>query len=564
MMRLASVCTALLLALPSAGFAQPGFAQPTVPREDLLALVPPDVGFCVLISDLRGHAQRWGRSPWVQSLRQLPMVRAILDSPETRQITAIEGELKKRLNVDWPTLRDEILGDAVVIAYRPGPPGQPEQEQGMIALRAAKPRLLAALVERVNELQKATGELQELEPLKYHGVTFYRRLQAAKTHYYYLHGPLLVVAGSEPMLRQAIDRDLDPAGHAMPWPARFRRAGSEAALVTLGINPKTINPFPRPAQNEKPQGFAGLWHALDGIFVTVGAEQTFEVRLSLQGRPAEMPSWAQPLFTDTPAPSILWQRFPEPAILTMACRTDFAGLVRSVLDSLPPAERGKLSDNVQGGLKLITRLDLLRDVVPNLGPDWGVCVLPAADGMALPQVIAALAVQPGDGPEPVDEMLFKGAQLFAGFAVLEHNRKFPADPIKVESQQNGKVTIKVLTSAKAFPAGIRPACAIKDGFLLLASAPDAIARFGPREAIATKNETPLLRVSPPELAQLLRLRREQVVNDIRQKHQLSAPEAERNLDHLLGLLDLFEAIALTQRTEPGQASWTLRMLPRHK
>ena len=31
-------------------------AQPATPREELLALVPSDVGLCLLIGDLRGHA----------------------------------------------------------------------------------------------------------------------------------------------------------------------------------------------------------------------------------------------------------------------------------------------------------------------------------------------------------------------------------------------------------------------------------------------------------------------------------------------------------------------------
>ncbi len=77
-------CAVLALAL----FPVRCLAQPATSREDLLALVPPDVGFCVLVSDLRGHAQKWDRSPWVQSLRQLPLVQAIIDAPEARQFGA--------------------------------------------------------------------------------------------------------------------------------------------------------------------------------------------------------------------------------------------------------------------------------------------------------------------------------------------------------------------------------------------------------------------------------------------------------------------------------------------
>jgi hypothetical protein len=559
--------TALLLVpLAALTIAVPCHAQAAA-HDELLALVPADVGFCVLVRDLRGHIRQWDRLPWVEALRQLPVVQTIIDSPEAKQLIAFEAELKRQLGVDWRTLRDDIFGDAVVIAYRPGPAGQPEAEEGMIALRAASPKRLAELVERYNAVQKDAGELKALDPLEHHGVTYYRRAHVRKTDYYYLHGSLLIVAGSEAMLRQAIDREHDP-DKTGPWPARFRRAGAERALATIGINPQALDPFPRPPRGEKPQGFAGFWHALDGAFITLVADTKLELRLALQGRAADMPPWAEPLFTETPPPSVLWQRFPEPSILTVAGRTDFAGLVKGVLDTLPPAERAKLAEGLQGGLKLITRLDLMRDVLPSLGPDWGLCILPAADGSKLPQVITALAAKHGNGgetAEPVDEALFKGVQLLAGLAVLDHNRKNPEAPINIESIQQGATSVKFLSQPRLFPAGFRPAWALKDGFLVFATSPEAIARFGPRAgAAASKSETPLLHLSPPELAQLLRLRRSQVVQDIRHKHQLSADDAERRLDQLLALLDLFDAVSLTQRSEPGQATWSLRVLPRNQ
>jgi hypothetical protein len=551
-----------LLALPAACPAQSAALQPPAPRDDLLALVPADAGFCVLVNDLRGHAQKWDRAPWVQSFRETTLVKTILDAPEAQQIAALEGELKKHLGVDWPTLRDDIFGDSVVVAYRPGRPARPEQEQGMIALRASAPKRLAELVDRFNRLQKEAGELKELQPVQYLGATYHRRIHVKNTHYYYLRGPLLIVAGNEEMLREAMAHDLAKAADISPWPERFRRAGSGESLVTLGINPRAFEPFPVPVEGEKPHGFAGFWRALDGVFVTLATDPAPELRLTLQGRNEEMPSWARSLFAP-PTASALWQRFPEPSILTLAARTDFANLARQIIDALPPSERRKLEEGLQGGLQLITRLDLLRDVLPNLGPDWGVCVLPPRDSTALPQMIVALAVKPGNGPEPVDDALFRGVQLLAGLAVVEHNSKNPDFPIRVETVQQGNVSVKVLVQDKLFPAGFRPSGALKDGFLLLASSPEAIARFGARAApLAAPGEAPLLRLSPIELATMLKLRREQVLVEIRQKHQLSPQEAARALDQLLELLDLFDSVTLSQRGGAGQASWSLRVLPR--
>jgi hypothetical protein len=205
--------------------------------------------------------------------------------------------------------------------------------------------------------------------------------------------------------------------------------------------------------------------------------------------------------------------------------------------------------------------DLFRDVLPNVGPDWGVCVLPPADGATYPQVIAALAVKAGSGPERVDEALLKAPQILADL----YNIKNPAAPIRVDTVKQGKLIVKVLVHDGLFPAGVRPACAVKDGFLLLASSPEAIARFALHDTAAPiKGEAPLLRVSPLALGQFLKHRRAEVLLDLQKKNQLTLPEAERNLDQLLGLLDLFESITFSQRSEPGQASWVLRVQPRMK
>jgi hypothetical protein len=552
-------CRVLCVAVAWLAVPPASFAQPASPREELLALVPADVGLCLVIGDLRGHAQKWERSAWAQALRQSPLVKALVDSPEAGQIAALEGELKKHLGVDWPTLRDDILGDAVVFAYRPGAAARPDQEQGMVAVRAARPKLLAGLVDRFNLLQKDSGELKSLDAVQHQGATYFRR-GLRRTHWYYLHGPLLIVAGDEDMLRHAIERDLGKAADTSPWPARFRRAGAEQSLAALGINPRAFELFPKPAAGEKPQGFPALWRALDGILVTLSADQSIEVRLSLQGRPADMPPWARALFSETPAPSLLWQRFPEQALLTIAARNDFANLAEQFLAVLPPADRDNLKNGLSGLGKLI-QLDLFRDVLPNVGPDWGVCVLPPADGATYPQVIAALAVKAGSGADRLDDALLKVPQILADL----YKVKNPAAPPRIETIKQGKVIVKVLVQDGLVPAGVRPAWAVKDGFLLFASSPEAIARFGLRDTAAPiKGETPLLRVSPLALGQFLKHRRAEVLLDLQKKNQLTLPEAERNFDQLLGLLDLFESITFSQRSEPGQASWVLRVQPRMK
>ena len=48
-----------------------------------------------------------------------------------------------------------------------------------------------------------------------------------------------------------------------------------------------------------------------------------------------------------------------------------------------------------------------------------------------------------------------------------------------EEKLNDKVEIKYLANDKAYPPGLQPAFALKGGYLVLASSPEAIRRFTP-------------------------------------------------------------------------------------
>src|SRR5205823_4064105 len=103
-------------------------AQAPSPREELVRLVPEDVALCLVVTDLRTQGDKLLNSPWVKALKDSPLVQALGDAPELLKLAEIRKQIQKHLKVDWDQLRDDILGDAVVFAYRPAPPGQPEKE----------------------------------------------------------------------------------------------------------------------------------------------------------------------------------------------------------------------------------------------------------------------------------------------------------------------------------------------------------------------------------------------------------------------------------------------------
>ncbi len=541
----------LLTWLVAAPFAA---AQPAPFRYDLLSLIPDDFAVCFVMHDLKGNATRWEKSDWLRNLRASPLGKSLLDGPEMRQLDRVQADLKKHLDLDWPTLRDDLLGDTLILAYTPGPKNQPDEERGLFLLHAPKPERLRQFIERLNEAQKASGELKDLAELQYRGNTYHRRKQDGKTQFYFVKDSLLAFTGKEELLHAFLDRRAEPAQESR-WVKRFKRAGAEQAFLTMCVNPRALD-AELLANRKKDDPFPIYWRALDAIFVTVAIQDAAETRLCIQANAQSLPKWAQSTFTQTAPASPLWDRFPEQSIVTVAAQTDFADLADTLKMLMPEKDRNKLGSDWQGGLGAIIQLDLFKDLLPNIGPDWGVCVLPSKDTKQVPQAVIALAMKPGSKKQPVDQTAATALEFFAKIAVLEHNKNHPDAPIRLETVSQGNIEVKFLAGDKAFPPGVAPAFALKDGFLLVASAPEAIERFKARERKpGDRRETPLVRISPQELARLLEHRRDHILSSLPQNN------AKQHLENVIALLGMFDQITFSHRGESGQATWTLRLSP---
>ncbi len=549
----------MIVALCWLGMVSLASAQQTSFRYELLSLLPEDFAVSVVMHDLRGHSARWEQADWLKGLKQSALGKALLGSPELEQLSRMQTELKKHLDLDWPTLRDDILGDTLVLSYSPGPKSRPDDERGLFLLHVHKPERLNSVVDKLNDAQEKSGELH-LTKLQFKGSTYFRRIQGKKNQYYFIQGSLAAVTTREEILRDVINR-LPTKSKDHAWAKRFQRAGAESAFLTMCINPRAVEPD-LVAAGKKNDPLPGYWRALDAIFVTLAVRDEAEVRLSIQANPQHLPVWAKPAFTDTLSTSSLWQRFPERSILTIAGTTDFAGTAEALKLIMPEKDREKFATDWQAGIGAVLPLDPFKDILPNIGPDWGVCVLPSKDAKQMPPAIFALALKPGQKGQQVGQSLFKGMQFFGGLAVLEHNKNNPKSVIRLQSLVQDKVDVAYLNSPAFFPPGFQPACALKEGFLLLATSPEVIADFRGGEVKTTeRKEAPLVRLSPSELAKLLQHRREHIVAGLTERQQMTEKNANKNVDDVIGLLGLFERLTLSHHGDGGQAIWILRLTP---
>jgi len=536
-------------------FAVPSaFAQPASFRYELLQLLPDDFAVCIVMNDLHGHASRWEKSDWLKRFQTSPIGKKVLEAPEVKQIEHGLSELKKHLDLDWPALRDDILADTLMLTYSPGPKNKPDDERGLFFLHVRNPVRLKRFIDKLNDAQTKSGELKNLAELQYKGQTYWRRSEAAKVNYYFLKDSLALFTSNEEMLRAVLDRRAAPPRET-PWAKRFEKAGAEQAFITMCVNPRALDAELLP-QGKNDDPLPGYWRALEAVFVTVTIRDAAEVRIAIQAKSDKLPKWASPAFTETMSASSLWQRFPERNVFTIASLTDFAGSVEALKLLTPEKDRKKLADDLGSRIQEYLQLDLLKDVLPNIGPDWGVCMLPAKDGQQFPPMIFALAVKPGSDKKPVDQALFNSVEALAKFAALQS-----AD-IKLQTMTQGKVEVKYLKS-KTFLPGLEPAFALKDGFFLFATTPDAITEFRLRPtSVDEPKEAPLLRVSTQQLAKLLQQRREHIVSSLTDRQQMTAQEATQNLENLISLLSLCDRVTLSQHGDQGQASWIIRLTPK--
>jgi hypothetical protein len=542
------------------------------PRDELLRLVPDSIGFCLVVQDLRDHAAALKDSPFLKQLSESPLGVKLGKSEDLKKLDKIQADLKAKLGLDLNQLRDDVLGDALVCVYRPGPPGKPEQEQGLFLLRARNAKVLADLIARLNKVQKEEGELKELEERQHKGVTYYRRVERNKPSYYFLRGPILGVSEQEDFLREALDCDRLRAADAVPEVTRrLRELDADRALFAVWIHPRTFDAQLEAKIAEAPadkadtiKHFATYWKALDSVVLSLCLlERDVNLALGLRARVDELPAAARRLFREAATPSELWRRFPEEALLAISGRIDTNALFDVIGGFLTPEARKAMNADLNRQVgALLGGNDFSKDVLPGLGPDWGVCVTappPRAKGW-MPQALFAFRLTRAKTAPQLDRTLLATIDFAARLAILGHNQQHADRPLTLKTTEVDKSEVHYLASERGLPTDVQPSYAIFHDCLVLASSLDAMTRFArskPTPAPAADAEVPLVRISLKAWRTYLKERREPIAQFLAEQNGLKREAAGQLLDNLLVSLEFVDRLELRQRSGSGQVVFTL-------
>ncbi len=560
----------LLCCLCVVGLASP--IEAAAPADELLRYVPADVTFCLTVRDLRAHLSALGNSPFAEQLRASPMGKALKASPELEKLLKGQEVIEAALGMSLDRIRDDILGDSIVFAYRQGPPGKPELEQELVLLRAREAKPLAQLVERLNKLLKNTGALKEVSEIEHNGFKYQRRVEGDEVNFLCLRGPVLIFSSKESMLREALALEKNtPATREAAVSRSLRQLGADKALLSIWLNPRGFD-AELAAKLEKAvdadkaflKTFLACWKALDGAAVTLSLTRDFEFGLALRGRPESLPVPIRRFLDDAASLADLWTRFPEDSLLAVAARTPAS----SLLAFLGAFQTKKAFESMQEGLTrrvvaFVGDKDVVKDVLPHVGPDWGVCVTapPRGEKAWIPSMLFALRIAAADSAMPIDKALVDLIKLQAGGMAQAYNM-MRKDPLVWKKAAHDRLEIAYLDSTTGQAMGLQPAFGLCDGYLVIASTPETFRRFAaPARPFKSGAEVPLLRLSLSSLRQYLKEYRGPLVSVLAEQHQQPPARVGQQLDDVGAVLSLVDRLELTQRTIPEQVTFALRLRP---
>jgi len=548
-----------------------GLAHAASPRPTLLRFVPADIGLCVLMEDLRERGNALAASPFVARLTRALPGKGIDGLAEIQQLLKFEKQIERFTGVPTAKLRDEVLGDLVVLAYKPGPTGKPDLEEGLVLLHARDAATLANVVSHVNESQTKSGELKSVEERTHRGQKYYCRLEKDAPTFYHLRGSVLLFTGQESMLRSALDLDADLGAEAIaPLEQSLRRLGIAGSLVTFWINPRAYDTELLAKWNKAVgdpssaneaaflKTFLSYWKALDGLALCLQLDADVSLALAVSANMEQIPIAGRRLFASLTEPAQLWRRLPSDPLFALASRLDFKALFDTLADFLPAEGRQSIEGELRNTLGAALGKDVITELLPALGADVGLILLPPGREQKgiFPLVMLALRVQPTTDLAPVDQALLSGLHTIATLATIAHNRQNPGKPMAFKRSATDQIDVRYLIGDGVFPTGVQPAFSLVRGHLAAASSPEVLRQLAEllREGPAgpRPDAVPILRVSFKAWRDYLTDRGDALARQLSESEGISVEAASERLRGWVSALETVEMLEVRHRPAPGR------------
>jgi hypothetical protein len=563
----ATSAAAALLLLFSAQRAQ---AQDQAAVDELLRLLPDQPAFCLVLRDVRGHIERISDSPFAHQFRQSPVAAAITVSKDQDSFAELDKQLRAFLGLGVKDVLYDVLGDGLVFAY--WPPSAQQAERGVVLARARRADTLEKLIHQLKAIGLKTGDFKRVDTRSHRGLDYLCvEDKTGKLSYCVLRERLVAISEDEALLRGIIDR-IGQELPASPLTRQLAELELQDALAVLLVNPRAFDEALAAKAKSAAEPEASFlrtltkyWRHTNAVALSLRIEEDVALGVSLQMQPEALPESVRRLREQASKPSDLWQQFPDRTVFAMAGRLDAAATLSALLEFAPDNKRqqqlGELEKNVQAALGM----ELWKDVLPNLGPDWGVFVAaPPAEAKGwFPHVVVAVRVQAKPEHRPLDKALFETLRTFGGLFALSQSKE--GKPMSVQTLLRDGTPMVVLTGEKVFPPGCQPTLAMKGGCMVFASSPEAVALLKDRPArpvaAGPADRIVFARLPVQEGVAYLKQkeRREAITAAISKAHGISPKDVDDALTKLTEVLGLFDQVELIQNQAPNQLHLSLHL-----
>jgi hypothetical protein len=529
----------------------------------LLRLVPRDAGLTLVVSDLRSHVREVAGSPLAKAFWELPSVKVWRDSEGGRKFARAREHIERSLGTPIATIRDDILGDAVVLALHLAPDAPPEAARGLLLIRARDRALLARLIDLGNGAAGAEVVEAGAGDRRYVARTFPRG--GREPDYYRIFDDgTFAWSNSEALLRGALGRRLgdDPAS-GLGDDSAFRkvRAGLPArALAMLFLDPKfaarVLQAAPKsghPDDDRAAEILGRYLRTVEGI----GLALEWRDGVLLHVHEAYDPKAIDPRLVQWTksgtTPDGLARRIPASALAAAAAPIDFAAAYDALVEHVPSTDRPRL-DVVTDALRgILLGRDLRAQILPRVGPAVVAYLDAPSEGAGRLPLVGAVELRDEPGERGVASALDNALRTLLCLYALDP--KHGATAVRVESRQAGPLRVTALGGPNApFAYGIGP------DFLVVGTSADAVARFGtaepdarlaPIKASFFPDARAYAAVDVTRLTRWARARREPLSRRLAAARGVTPEAAARDLDGALALLGLFDAAFAAVAVDPG-------------
>lgn len=355
----------------------------------LLRLAPEDSVCVATVENLREQARRFAGSRIATVLWRLPPARAWLDSAGGRRFTQARERIETILGVRIEDVRDDLFGDAVALAVRV--PERGAEPQGLLLVQVRDRALLLRVLERLDQAQKDSGELERILDRRRGEIVYHGRVHAAvgqrSDWYVATTDGVFAFSSEESMITGAIDRWIaitskgaSPRANAgfgdSARLAAIKKQMPANALAQLYLDPRRLERLiptgdasSQPAERRVLGLLARAIAAVDyaGAAVTWDdAAITLHVRETLD--PAKLAPWVKRWAADDRVSNPRVDHIPPEAIAAASIHIDAKALHDGLVGLLSDAAPTPL-DHVETVLTgLLLGQDLRAKILPRLGP----------------------------------------------------------------------------------------------------------------------------------------------------------------------------------------------------